>query len=154
MGNVFGFWWFLLSKTSFFFRWRPTRRIFSFPTRPDRHVIFLSVQMHLCWSVGFWMMVFSPSMTCCLSWWDSIPLGKSHKKTGRKWTVAIETPLRNTIQALQNLNEMLTFDRWTFERLGYFVPSFCYLGVLRNKKTQYTQIRKLILHYLITKRLR
>lgn len=28
---------------------------------------------HLCWSVGFWMMVFSPSMMCCFSWWDSIP---------------------------------------------------------------------------------
>lgn len=30
--------------------------------------------MYLCWSVGFWIMVFSPSMTCCFSWWDSIPL--------------------------------------------------------------------------------
>lgn len=28
---------------------------------------------HFCWSVGFWMMVFSPSITCCLSWWDSMP---------------------------------------------------------------------------------
>lgn len=149
-----GFGGFYYQKHLFFPRWRPTQPIFSFTTCPDRHVMFLSVQMHLCWSVGFWMMVFSPSMTCCLSWWDSIPSGKSHKKTGRKWTVAIETPLLNTIQALQNLNEMLTFDRWAFERLRYFVPCFCYLGVLRNKKTQYTQIRKLILRYLITKMLR
>lgn len=28
---------------------------------------------HFCWSVGFWMMVFSPSITCCFSWCDSIP---------------------------------------------------------------------------------
>lgn len=28
---------------------------------------------HFCWSVGFWMIVFSPSITCCFSWCDSIP---------------------------------------------------------------------------------
>lgn len=28
---------------------------------------------YFCWSVGFWMMVFSPSITCCFSWWDSMP---------------------------------------------------------------------------------
>lgn len=104
---------------------------------------------YLCWSVGFWMMVFSPSMTCCLSWWDSIPSGKSHKKTRKKWT-SVKMPLSNKTQALQNRNKTLTFDRWAFERLGYFVPSFCYLGVLKNK-IQYTQIRTLVLHHLIAK---
>ncbi len=24
--------------------------------------------------MGFWIMVFSPSITCCFSWWDSIPI--------------------------------------------------------------------------------
>lgn len=28
---------------------------------------------HFCWSDGFWMIVFSPSITCCLSWWESMP---------------------------------------------------------------------------------
>ena len=36
--------------------------------------VTLADYTHFCWSVGFWMIVFSPSITCCLSWWDSMPV--------------------------------------------------------------------------------
>lgn len=37
---------------------------------------------YFCWSVGFWMIVFSPSIMCCFNWWDSIPT-KRHQRTVR-----------------------------------------------------------------------
>lgn len=59
--------------------------------------------------------------------------------------------LQNKTQALLNITKLLTFDRWAFEWLSYFVPGFCYLSILRNKQIQYTQIMNSILHNLIAK---
>lgn len=40
---------------------------------PSTHSTKQQSEAHFCWSVGFWMIVFSPSITCCFSWCDSIP---------------------------------------------------------------------------------
>lgn len=42
-------------------------------TIPERRNDNPRQETYFCWSVGFWMIVFSPSITCCFSWCDSIP---------------------------------------------------------------------------------
>lgn len=48
---------------------------------------------HFCWSVGFWMIVFSPSITCCFSWCDSIPaaIREPINTSELRWSLALST---------------------------------------------------------------
>lgn len=109
------------------------------------------------------MTVFSPSMTCCFSWWDSIPLKtQSHTLTYEslnnyhlsyyyvsKPVESQEGNLRMKVIQIRithgrpeclfhdrapTFNETLTLDRGAFEWLSNLVPGFCHLSVLRNRE--------------------
>lgn len=81
---------------------------------------------HFCWSVGFWMTVFSPSMTCCFSWWESIPATQGTTRfPSCEHTAGSDRWPRWRLSAL-------TFDGAAIERLCNLVPGLCDLRVLMN----------------------
>lgn len=122
-------------------RWRPTQRVFflSLIALTDMQYWFLLKST----SAGLWG----------FEWWSSLHLWRVAwvDETAYLWEKVTKrqegnepsrskTPFWNKSQVVQNVKEMRTFNRWTFKRLGYFVPSFCYLGVLRNKNTHKLEV--------------
>lgn len=95
------------------------------------HRLPLSDWTHFCWSVGFWMIVFSPSITCCLSWWDSMPV-YIHNIVSQALQIKLYKTAITEPEGTK-CTQKPTLNRRALEWLCNLVPGFCDLCVLREE---------------------